>query len=297
MANFGPFGSAKAAVIGFIVEHLERESISENGPRLYRIEQEFSLFLQRGQVPELTANDIAATQRGFVWERIRGQIERWRAQGLMPPYIEHPDVEDTLVTWRHAGYEGISGSPPLGQNFFEVYRWLEALRGNEFILACACYLRAIECDPIFVTDGGGDEGIDCIGLMKSGALRGTVLLVQAKSSTALLSTEELLQEFGKSIGMRRTLRYMDYLRALGVHSARSGSADLYVLISNGDLKQGSIEAAPKLGALIRSRRQLAHVLSDRYTVDELRRFASNRTFPLTSDLTLNVASMLAPACV
>lgn len=294
MSSLGKFVNVKAAAISFIFDHLEHDSVRVECPRLYKIELEFSLFLQRRSVPELVANDVANKQLDLIWERLRTQIDRWHIQGVIPPYIEDPEAEDTLVTWRHARYQDISGTQPLKINFFEIYNWLATQRDNDFILPCACYLRAVGCDPIFVTDGAGDEGIDCIGIIAFGPLRGTSLLVQAKSSPSPLSADELLQEFGKSIAMRRTRRYREYLDALAVDKSRTGSADLYVLISNGDLKHGGAEAAHKIGALIRSRRQIAHALSERYTLKDLCRFRANPAFPKTSDLTLNVAPMLTP---
>jgi len=297
MANLGKFGSIGAAAISFISEHLEYESTKEGGPRLYKIEQEFSLFLQKGNVSELVANETAVKQREFVWGKLREQIVRWQDQGVMPPYIENTEEEDTLFTWRHARYKDISGSYPLSESFFAVYRWLSMRRESEFLVPCLGYLRAIGCDPIYATDGGGDEGIDCIGIIESGALRGTALFVQAKSRPCHLGADELLREYGKFIAMRRTERYFSYLDALGVRKSRTGAADLYILISNSDLKLGSAKAAHKLGALIRTRRQMAQTLSEYYTFEDLQRFLADPKISRAYDPAglLNVAPMLAPS--
>lgn len=293
MANLGKFTNLGAATASFILDHLEWISVQINGPKSYKITTEFSGFLQAGGLAELLANDVAEKQRGFIWDKLRSQIDRWNGQGVVPPYLEDPEIEDLLVTWRHSRYGSIAGYRPMSSDFFEIYNWLRQQKDSLFILPCSCYLRAIGCDPIFVTDGAGDEGIDCIGVISQGPLCGTVIFVQAKSSTSLLSTDELLQEYSKFVGMRRTARYMDYLNALGIQRNRTGAADVYMLVTNSDLKHGSAGAAQKLGGLVRSRRQVAKTLSEKFSLSELIRLSADTRIPKKSDLTFNMVPMLA----
>jgi hypothetical protein len=143
-----------------------------------------------------------------------------------------------------------------------------------------------------VTDGPRDEGIDCIGLVDQGGLRSTAIFIQAQSRGDLLGGDMLLQEYSKYAALPRTDKYMHYLNALGVPRRLDGAGFLYAVLANSDFKFAAQQYAARLGVLLRSRRQVAQILSSRTALATLERLEANVRIPETGDLTTNFAPQL-----
>lgn len=286
------FADIKSAIRGYVIERLEWVTVGAACPPLINVSDHFVTFLIERSVEETEAVDIASNQALLLMDEVERQIQRWKYQGVAPPFDRIPDQDGTLVTWRHARYEIHTGTSAPDQNVFDIYAWLGTLQEREFHLPCLCYLRILGCDPIYLTDGGRDEGIDYIGLIKTGPLRSTAVFVQAKSSLAAFGTAEVLQEYAKYAGLPRTEKYMQYLNALGIPKSTSGAAYVYVIISNGDIKYGASTSAPKVGALLRSRRQVADVLAEQYSLADLMSLSARIKIPSHPDLTNNLAPLL-----
>lgn len=292
-ARYGRFNAIGEAIQSFILVRLEGDCTRVTGPTLFNVTRTFADFLAENDVSEMTANELASAQNELLWSKIRKQINRWLGQGVTPPFAETSEIEDALVTWRHDRYEEHTGFPAQKRNFFDIYSWLGGLRQKIFLLPCLCYLHVLGCDPIFLTDGRGDEGIDCIGVVASGLIRSTVVFVQAKSSDESSSGNEVRMEYAKYVGLPRTERYMKYLTALGVFNSTTGAAYLYMFISNSDIKHDASQVAPKLGVLLRSRRQVAAALSAKYSCEELKAMEATIQLPDLPDLSRNLAPLFA----
>lgn len=294
-SSYGSFRDVGEAIRSFIFDRLEGSTIKPNGPKLFNVTQSFSAFLADNEVGEIAANEIAAEQNGLLWIHIRRRIERWHGQGVTPPFAETAEIEDVLVTWRHDNYERHTGALAPKHELFEIYSWLGGLQEKDFHLPCLCYLRVLGCDPIFLTDGGFDEGIDCIGVVSKGPIRSTVVFVQAKSSLKWCSGDEVRLECTKYLGLPRTEKYMKYLNALGVVNSSTGAGYLYTIILNSDITFSASAAANKLGALLRSRWQLANTLAAHYSLKDLLALREAVQLPNGPDLSQNLAPLLAMA--
>lgn len=286
------FADIKSAIRFYVVERLEFVTVGAGCPPLINVSDHFVAFLIERSIDETEAVDIATDQALLLMDEIERQIQRWKYQGVAPPFDRIPDQDGTLVTWRHARYEAHTGTTAPKRNIFDIYAWLGTLHEKEFHLPCLCYLRILGCDPIYLTDGGRDEGIDYIGLIKTGPLRSTAIFIQAKSSVTAFGAAEVLQEYAKYAGLPRTEKYMQYLNALGVPKSTSGAAYVYAIISNGDIRHGASTSAPKVGALLRSRRQVAEALAEQYSLADLISLSENIKIPSHPDLTSNLAPLL-----
>lgn len=287
------FHDFKGVMRGYVLERLETIIIESNCPSRIKISEHFIAFLVARDVEETVAIDIAASQVRLLTDEIDRQITRWAKQGVTPPFSRISDDDDALVTWKHKKFEEYAGGAPLDKNFFEIYSWLGGLKEKEFHLPCLCYLKSMGCDPIYFTDGNRDEGIDYIGLIASGPMHSTAIFVQSKSSPSSFGSNEVLQEHAKYSGLPRTEKYMQYLNALGVSKSCTGAAYVYLIISNGDVKHGAVSFSYKVGALLRSRRQLALALASQYSYSQLLHLAETVSVPNFPDLSRNLASLLS----
>jgi hypothetical protein len=300
-----PSGSGAAdsgmdkVVRAFVIEVVEAQAMRTDGPKTINITRAFAQFLEerRGH-SELEASEVAAKQVLLVRRQVGLQIGRWSDQGISPPMNFTVENEDIVVSWRHPRYEALTGYQPAQAQFVKIYDWVGAQAQRAFLIPCIWFLKAIDCDPIFITDGARDEGIDCIGLINRGPLRSTAFFVQARSKSDLISGEPLQQEYAKYAALPRTSKYMAYLNALGTPGSKDGAGYLYCVLTNSDFKFAAQQQASRLGVLLRSRRQLAEVLSRHFTHEQLQEIAASIPIPAAGDLTTNVAPLIplrAPA--
>lgn len=295
MANerFGTLGDAAKAAQRFVIEGLEAEALKLDSPRTINIDLAFAGFLQQHGVNALVAEDIAAEQRLLVRRRVTEQIQRWRGQGVLAPLNFTVESDEILVTWRHVRFAELTGNDGPAESFVTIYEWLGEQNNRAFLLPCLAFLKLVGCDPIFVTDGARDEGIDCIGLIASGGLKSTAIFIQARSKGDLFAADPLLQEYAKYAALPRTPKYLPYLEALGLSKMQDGMGHLYAVLTNSDFKFSAQQYASRLGVLLRSRRQLAQFLAAGLSLETLERWKAQISIPATGDLTTNVAPLMS----
>ena len=290
--TYGTYRSAAEAVNKFVYDELIDAALDPDPPETLNVPQQFASFLVAAQFNRLVAEEEAERHRKLLRFRLKAAINQWLDVGLPAP-IGYADNLDVVLTWKHASYAEITGHEPLSLGFVETYEWLTSLEPRDFLFPCATFLKIVGCDPIFITDGSGDEGIDCIGRIADGPIRSIFLFVQCKTrkegAKKFIGKDVLYQEYGKYATLPKTEKYQEYLRALNFAKALDGSANVYVLISNGEFENNAQVVARNLGILLRSVRQLAYFLSANSTPEQLKDLKSRITIPRGPDLQKNFA--------
>ena len=292
-ARFGVLGDAKKAVRGYVQSSLSVATAAVSGENVLNLEVDFARFLSGSGIDANLASELAAEQYVALQHKVEKHIETWKDEGLLTPMGFHVDQDRTLVMWRHELFEELTGLTPPPRELFAVQEWVSGLVHRDFLLPCACYLRSIGCDRIYVTDGTRDEGIDLIGLIREGPFRSTAVYVQAKSQ-GRISGDELLKEFAKYRALPQTPKHMQYLDALGASRLQDGMSFVYLCLVNGEFDHGAVENGRCLGALLRSRRQIADQLSRRYSRERLDALKSAIIIPDGPDLQRDLAPHLDP---
>lgn len=290
--QFGTLGDAPKAAQRFVLESLEATVLRQDSPPAINIDVAFSQFLVEHGVEALAATEIAERQRALVRRKVREYIDRWSGQGVLTPVNFIVESEEIVVSWSHDRFTDLTGADAPTHEFVAIYEWLGAQSNRDFLLPCLCFLKLLGCDPIYITDSPGDEGIDCIGLIARGGLRSTAIFIQARSTSELIPGDPLLQEYAKYAALPRTYKYMQYLDALGIPKRKDGASFLYAVLANSDFRHAAQLSAARLGVLLRSRRQLADLLSrniQRSTLDGLK---AGLKLPQAGDLTTNLAPLL-----
>lgn len=295
--TYGAYRSANEAVNTFVYDELVDAALHPNPPKTFNVSRQFASFLVgAARFNKLIADEEADRQLGLIRRRLREAIDQWSGLGLPAP-IGFAENDDIILTWKHARYTQITGYEPLSLQFVRIYDWLCSLGSRDFLFACATFLRIIGCDPIFVTDGARDQGIDCIGRVSDGPIRSVLFFVQCKTrqqaAEKVIGKEVIYQEYGKYATLPKTRKYRDYMEALDLETSRDGAANVYVIVSNGEFAKNSQEVARNLGILLRSARQLAYFFSLSSTVEELKDLHTKITIPSGPDLNKNVAPSIS----
>ena len=291
--RFGVLGDAKRAVRSYVQSSLSATTTAVAGDNVLNLEVDFARFLQGKGINRDLASELAAEQYLALQFSVEKHIETWNDQGVLAPIGFHVDKARTLVMWRHERFEELTGLTPPARELFAAQEWVAGLVHRDFLLPCACYLRSIGCDRIYVTDGTKDEGIDLIGLIMDGPFRSTAVYVQAKSQ-GRISGDELLQEFAKFRALPQTVKHLHYLDALGASRLKDGMSFVYLVLANGDFDHAAVENGRCLGALLRSRRQIADQLSRTYSRERLDTLMVGVTIPDGPDLQRDLAPHLNP---
>lgn len=293
--TYGDYGSAGKAVTKFVRDELINAALDADPPKTLNVPQEFASFLVAGRVNKLVADEVAEKQRGLIRFRLDEALNQWAGLGLPAP-VGYAENEEIILTWKHDRYADITGQEPLSPQFVETYNWLNGLGARDFLFPCATFLKIIGCDPIFITDGPRDEGIDCIGKIANGPMRSVLFFVQCKTrqrgTKKVFGKELLYQEYGKYATLPKTQKYRDYLRALDHDDCRDGAASVYVVVTNGEFDRNAQEVARKLGILLRSARQIAYFLALYSNPEILRSIHANITIPNGPDLNKNLSSQI-----
>ena len=292
--TYGSFRTPKEAVKRFVSEKLITPALTPNPPETFNLEQQFAAFLATGSFNRFRAEEEAEKQINFIRRQLGDALNEWSRLGIPSP-VQFTENEEVLLTWKHNHFQQITGHRAISRNFIEIYEWLSGLQSREFLLACVSFLKLLRCDPIFITDGRGDEGIDCIGKIADGPLRSVAVFIQSKTKEndlEKLGRDALFQEYGKYAVLPKTDKYREYLNALRFKEILDGSATLYVMLSNVEFKREAQEVAKNLGILLRSKRQLAFYLSLNLQSNELRALQANHTIPNGPDLSTNIAAKI-----
>ena len=291
--RFGALVDAKRAVRSYVQDRVSVLVASVNADTVFQLEVDFARYLRDQGVEENLASELSTEQYPLVERKVADHVARWSAHGLSPPLGFHVEHEKTIVTWKHDRFEELTGHVPLPARHFEIEGWVSGATNRDFLLPCACFLRSLGCDPIYITDGARDEGIDLIGLIRAGPLRSTVLYVQAKSQPRI-SGDDLLREYAKFSALPQTDKHLKYLEALGVPRLKDGACFVYLCLVNGDFDFAAENHGRNLGALLRSRRQITDQLSRHYTPERLQQLGGDVSIPAGADLLRNLGPLLTP---
>lgn len=124
---------------------------------------------------------------------------------------------------------------------------------------------------IFITEGSGDGGVDCLGRIDQGPLRSLCIIIQAKTSNSRISRDLIFIEYGKYQMLPTTEKYKQYIENLNKESSSDGMAFTYLLVSNNEFIPQARKVASNLGILLRSRTQLSHLLASFSDLNTLQR--------------------------
>ena len=279
----------------FVFEDVISQSLNASAPTTVNVLRSFTHFLVKKGFEQFRAEEVAEQQQALIWRKLNEASDEWRALGLPSPIGPPVDWGDNWLTWRHPRFFELTGQTPLQKKYIIIHDWISALDPREYLLVGVLFLKILGCNPIYITDGANDEGVDCIGRIENGPLRSIVVLVQAKTrqgNRTVMGKDIVLQEYGKFSILGKTRKYREYLEALRFREIIDGSASLYFVISNVEFDRKSREIAKELGIVLRSRRQMAHLLGGSVSLRSLYIAQKEVVIPRGPDLSWNVSGSL-----
>lgn len=291
---YGRFGTAREAVKSFIGDHVMAISLSVDPPKVLNILDQFNSFLQENEFGKLRASEETQKQEDLIQRHLDNELKEWKALGV-PTLIDYVENnKNVLVTWRHSSFQQryIDHKHYESAKFVSVYNWLLSLHEREFLFACALYLKLLKCDPIYITDGKGDGGIDCIGRVNEGPFRSIFVYVQSKTTkdkNKQFSLNTLRQEYSKYSALKKSEKYLEYRKRLLDPDGRDGSGEVYVFFANTEFNSEAKNAASDLGIILRSIRQMAFFLSLAYNIEDIKNSFQNVSIPTEPDLNKNLS--------
>ena len=291
---YGRFPAAHEAVKTFVVDRLLALSLSLDAPRVLNIADQFNQFLMDNDFGPLRASEETQKQETLIFRHLENELAEWRELGVPTPIVYVDSNSAILLTWRHSRYKEstFDNIPYETASFVSIYNWLFTLQDREFLFACVLYLKLLQCDPIFITDGSGDMGIDCIGRVSEGPFRSLAIYIQSKTlqqSQKRISGYTLRQEYGKYVMLKRSDKYIEYLQELSVFDSKDGAGEVYIFVTNGEFKSDAHVAANQLGVVLRPLRQMAFFLSLAYTFEQIEAAFCKFTIPKAPDLDRNLS--------
>ena len=254
----------------YLYDFLFLEILNQKCPRTLNIQRTFRNHLARKESLKNSADELSEKWHQTLLDRIEYNLsEGWDGLGVPRPIALLDNDNTTLVTWSHPKYSTLTGLGPLPDEFIAIVNWLQNLDAREFLIPCSCLLSLIGAEHIYITEGKGDGGIDCIGKIENGPLRSLCLFVQAKTSNSSIKREILLTEYGKFKMLPFLDQYQQYLEKLEVKNAFDGMGIAFLVVSNNEFLPPARSAASTLGIILRSRKQLAYWLSTKASLSEL----------------------------
>lgn len=287
------FATIDRAIRNFVHVEIDERALSMTAPRAIELEQSFVRFLMRCGIQELSAAELYERHAQNVHRQAGLAAEGWQELGQHRPYARLMDEPGTLACWRNPAFEELTGFTPIPGDVASAYDWMRRNAGTAFLLPALCYLRAIGCDRIFLTDGTGDEGIDCIGRMGAGPFRSLAIFVQAKSSMSFVGGDQFSAMHARFAGLPSTRMFRQYLDALQIPQSTEGAGLLFAVAAQGRFKESATQLAWKSGALLRSGRSIAQTLGGYYPHGALDTLTGRFVPPDGPDLNRNLATDLA----
>jgi len=248
--------------------------------------------LQQKGFSLLIATELAEDWVERLGQELEEQLIEWDLLGVPRPLIQASSPL-TFLTFRHPNYQSAVGEKGIPIHFPDVYTFVASLAPREFLLVPACLLQLADCNPIIITDGSGDGGVDCMGQVTAGAIRSLGIFVQARTSSADITKEAVQLEYAKFRDLQRTGQFTEYLAALGKGNSADGRAACYAMMGSAEFKEPAREYARREGILLRSRRQIAFWLSQSFTLDSLLGLREELGATLVRDLSRNLAPLIA----
>ena len=246
--------------------------LKQGCPITLNIQRSFRNHLALKENFKKSADELSEKWQQNLLERIEQDLSKdWDGLGVPRPIAPLDNDNTTLVTWSHPRYSTLTGLDPLPDEFIAIVNWLQHLGPREFLIPCSCLLSLIGAEHIYITEGTGDGGIDCIGKIENGPLRSLCLFVQAKTSKSDITREMLLTEYGKFKTLPFLGPYQQYLKKLEIQNSFDGRGILFLIVANNEFLPPARSAASTLGIILRSRKQLAYWLSIKASLAELQK--------------------------
>ncbi len=256
----------------YLYDFLFLEILNQKCPRTLNIQRTFRDHLARKESLKDFADELSERWHQNLLYRIEQNLsESWDGLGVPRPIALLDNDNTTLVTWSHPKYSTLTGLGPLPDEFIATVNWLKNLNAQEFLIPCSCLLSLIGAEHIYITEGTGDGGIDCIGKIENGPLRSLCLFVQAKTSKSGVRRETLLTEYGKFKTLPSLDPYQQYLEKLEIQNSFDGMNISFLIVSNNEFFRTARSTASTLGIILRSRIQLAYWLSTKASLAELQK--------------------------
>ncbi len=249
--------------------------------------------LQQKGFPSLRATEIAEDWLQRLQQELEEQLLEWDALGIPRPLVQ-ASLPYTFLTFRHHNYHSALGVQGISSEFSKVYDFVNSLSPREFLLVPACLLQVAGCDPILITDGSGDGGVDCIGQITAGPARSLCIFAQARTSSTDIIKDSVQLEYAKFRDLQRIGLFAEYLAALGKGNSSDGLAVCYSMFASAEFKEPAREYARRERLLLRSRRQAAFWLSQSFSIDSLYQMRQNLGTTLVRNLSRNLAPLIIP---
>jgi len=276
----------------FVHDYLIPKTTTTTPPLIkLNIRAEFRNYLIAKGTPELEAEENAEKWECNLKEIIFAAQEEWSRQGVPCPF-GFSAKGDLLIGLGHPKWGEITNQEKLPPEFNGISAWLHSLSGKEFLVACSVYLKLVGCDPIYITDGSGDGGIDLIGLISQGPLRSHAYYIQSKTSKSQISRDMILLEYGKYASTLNSHTFREYENALKINASFDGTNATYLFISNNEFKKNARSEAKQLRILLRSGSQLAFWFSQKTTLSKLRFICNGFVDELERNLSNNISKKI-----
>jgi len=191
-------------------------------------------------------------------ELVSGSLEEWRRISVPVPAIL--DRSSAIAyCGNHSKYTANADGALLPE-FKAVVGVLAELTSRRMLGCTALVLHAMGCDPILITDGANDGGVDVVGRVFRGPFAGMLIFGQSKSASSSVSKDTVRLDFTKFTESPDKIR--EYARAVGVTASGSGSPSTYVFCTNNEFDNAVILYAREKGILLRGRRQIGNLLGN-----------------------------------
>ena len=239
------------------------------------------------------ADEIASEWAGRLSKEINERLQEWDLLGIPRPLIQGSSAS-TFLTFKNPSYEKYSGKKGLPTDFPEILEFIRTLSTREFLIVPACLLFIAKCDPIFITEGANDGGIDCMGKLSHSPMRSLCIFMQSKAGPTLpkISTNTIRQEFAKFQDFQNSTQFINYLTALDTMYSVDGQAFCYAIVSNSEFDKAACNHARKKQVLLRSCRQAAFWISQSFRAEHLVQLRNELEPFLSRDLRRNIAPII-----
>lgn len=285
--------AADEALRTYLYDRLFPNFLTAQGPRKLNITNDFGHHLRHRGMPERLAAERASEWKHQLFDRLDRALTEWDDLGVPRPLVL-TDVDSIVVSWQHQRYRDFCGpiAGSLSADFCAIHERVKRCSPKEFLAVCAIYLKFIGCERIFFTDSSGDEGVDCLGVILSGALKSVNIVVQAKTSSLRIGRDTVLADYGKYLALPHSSKYVHYRYAVQADKRIDGSPWLYVFMTNTEFEPAARIAAGKIGLLLRSRRQIAHKIAEQMSESEFDSSMKRLEANVHADLTRNVWQLI-----
>jgi len=258
---------------------------------------EFAEYLISKGHSRIVSDEYAERHITHVIELIHKRADEWSILGVKSP-IHILDNGPQLITWAHPLFVNISGKQAITSDFCAVLDCIRHCDSREFLGYGACYLFALGCERIFITDTSGDGGIDLVGVFNRGPMRNVCVFVQSKTvqpkageALGMVNKDTLLCDYSKYLLLRKMPQWNEYCQSSGLMQSIDGMGCIFMFLSNSEFKPGLREAAIGLEVLLRSGLQIAASITELGSLVTIQA-ALEAMRPFSANISKNLAKTL-----